>query len=1141
MPGMFDEFIKKEDPKKKIDEIAQIARQEATPGLFDEFVKKPTENEPLPSSGLFDEFVQNKSVQPTGMFDDLIKKEAKESGNNTVSDLIDIVKDSAIAGPLSSNMTGKAMKVDTELFGEIDPIKFRATDFTPTPMRLLTTAGKIFQREEAGFAQAGMDTLQGETSLKDKVLGGVLGPLAIGVNDGFIKGITGKAESEYKEGELAQLGDLARHFDMPEPVAAIFGLTAQAALPTSLILGKITPVAKLFTKADNLAANAVARKLLINQFKDAAVDLTAAKASVLEQLSKSALPEETITAFLHEIHAAGDKATVAKLFLRTEGKEAVKQAAEKSTRSSFVTAAHGVKKSYEETLTAPRVLDMHDGFQNYNGINARLGKALAASETAANYTSRRMTHDFLQDVQKLGFDAIPEDLDFKLAINAYARQGEEQAVRELLASKGLTGGAMQGALKLTPQEESILLLAEKYLNDDVDTLAKVYERVTKTKFVKIKNYSAPLRYADEPALNPSKLVRRNYKHEITADRSKMLEERVRNTRTPRSDFLNLVTAQIHDQQWFKNVSNRVETTRQFLEHPIYAKGAQKDTLAYWGEYLSAIDNRGSNAVASGTQAMLKKARLNLNAAVLGYRLSSIMIQPFAVFDAMAYAATRWGGKAALDIMNEVGRTWINPKMASDYIKGSKALVTRQGGELAIRESLDALSSTTATKILRKMIPSLVGNKGLDKVDGAYRSFMGHGFKLLQEADVRTAAGVHKGLKKILKKNGLNATQNEVDFIMNLLSGSSDVTMRPLVLSRGEMSKMWFTFQTFILNRWGIAAHDAIGSGLINVGKQREAGIRAVSQLMSDPDTFKQQIKTGQYAILSGERVGLSPAENAKRTKALLADLRSQGFKPIHAEGVYGGSPERSFIVPGMTEQEALDLGKKYAQESVLTPKGLIYGDGSGINVGDRLNTVFDNTATDNFTKVKLGDKEIKFQIPHNFDVKAPIDVNALTKPTQQANALTMRLRAVMGLGLLGAAEISEQQARQGIYTLTTGGDQKPQSVAQTLLMAIPNNIPYFGSIFNAINRNSSALPPVLKTVENMFRGAKSLATSDKEGLRIKGALQSIQGAASLTLGIPGTSQLFDILRRLIPEEHKNIHMKKSRRQKLVAQLRSRAR
>jgi hypothetical protein len=1133
--GMFDEFVKKPEEAKAEEkkQIIDLAKAQPEPSLFEEFIQKEPEST-IPSSGLFDEFQENKAVRPTGMFNDLIKKESTGDTKKVVSDLLDVAKEVAIGGPMSPKLGQKIAEADVKLFGEIDPIKFRTSDFIPTPLRMLTTAGKIAQREEAGFAQAGMDTLNGETSVKDKIVGGILGPAGILFNEGFQKGVTGKAESEYREGELAQLGDLARHFDLPEPVAAIFGLTAQMALPTSLVLGKITPAMKLFTKGENLAANAVARKLLIAQFKDASVDLAATKANVLQQIIGTHLPEETVTTFLNEIHAAGDKARVAKLFMRVEGKEAAKEAAEKSGRSSFITAAHGVRRAYEETMTAPRVLDMHDGFQNYQGINARLGKALNAAETKANYASRQATHSFLQEVQKLGFDAIPEELDFKLAINSYARQGEEAAVEQLLKSKGLTE-----IPKLLPQEESILLLAEKYLNENVDDLSKAYTRVTGQEWIKVPNYSAPLRYIDEPEVAASKLVRRNYKHEITKDMSKEFEGRIANTRVPRSDFLNLVTSQLHDQNWFMHVSDRAELTRKFLEHPIYAKGASKETLTYWGEYLSAIQNRGSNAVNSGMSALLKQARLNLNSAVLGYRLSSIMIQPFAVFDAMAYAATRWGGKAALDILNEVGRTWINPKMASSYIKGSKALVTRQGGELAIRESIDALNSTSGTKAIRKLIPSLVGNKGLDKVDAGYRSFMSHGFKMLQEADVRTAAGVHKGLKKIMKANGLKASPEEVDFVMNLLSGSSDVTMRPLVLSRGEMQKLWFTFQTFVLNRWGLAAHDAIGAGLINAGKQRELGIKAANTLFHDPEQFKQQIKTGQYAILSGEKSTLSAAENAKRTKAILTDLRSQGFKPIHAEGVYGGSPEKSFIVPGMTEAEALELGKKYGQESVLTPKGLIYGDGSGIHAGDRLNTVFDDTATDFYTKANVGGKEIKFQIPHNFDAKVPLDVDALTKPVHPSNAMTMRLRAVMGLGLLGAAEISEQQARAGIYNLTTGNDRPPQSTAQTLMMALPNNIPYFGSILNAVNQNSSSLPPVLKTVENMIKGAKKMATADKESMRIKGALQAIQSGASVSLGIPGTSQLFDILNRMIPDEHKNIHLKKSTRQKMIARLRSR--
>jgi hypothetical protein len=48
--------------------------------------------------------------------------------------------------------------------------------------------------------------------------------------------------------------------------------------------------------------------------------------------------------------------------------------------------------------------------------------------------------------------------------------------------------------------------------------------------------------------------------------------------------------------------------------------------------------------------------------------------------------------------------------------------------------------------------------------------------------------------------------------MNLTNGSSEVTVRPHVLARGEGARIWLTFQSFFLNRWGILTHDLIKSG-----------------------------------------------------------------------------------------------------------------------------------------------------------------------------------------------------------------------------------------------------------------------------------------------------------------------------------------
>src|SRR5690606_29107474 len=77
----------------------------------------------------------------------------------------------------------------------------------------------------------------------------------------------------------------------------------------------------------------------------------------------------------------------------------------------------------------------------------------------------------------------------------------------------------------------------------------------------------------------------------------------------------------------------------------------------------------------------------------------------------------------------------------------------------------------------------------------------------------------------------------------------------------------------------------------------------------------------QFVMVSAERAGLSPEENARRTEQLEQDLREAGFEPQRARGMYRGVPEASFLVPiaDATElAEVLQIGlEKYGQESVL--------------------------------------------------------------------------------------------------------------------------------------------------------------------------------------------------------------------------------
>ena len=95
MPGMFDEFIDKSrimplpkteeteglmslrpEDKAHVDNLNQV--DQSVPkhgGLFDEFLQEPSKPGPVENTHLFDEFQQNASFKPTGMFNDLVKKD----------------------------------------------------------------------------------------------------------------------------------------------------------------------------------------------------------------------------------------------------------------------------------------------------------------------------------------------------------------------------------------------------------------------------------------------------------------------------------------------------------------------------------------------------------------------------------------------------------------------------------------------------------------------------------------------------------------------------------------------------------------------------------------------------------------------------------------------------------------------------------------------------------------------------------------------------------------------------------------------------------------------------------------------------------------------------------------------------------
>ena len=109
---------------------------------------------------------------------------------------------------------------------------------------------------------------------------------------------------------------------------------------------------------------------------------------------------------------------------------------------------------------------------------------------------------------------------------------------------------------------------------------------------------------------------------------------------------------------------------------------------------------------------------------------------------------------------------------------------------------------------------------------------------------------------------------------------------------------------------------------------------------------------------------LSQDENLDLNFQLVWDLCQAVLYYTPVKGNYGGDTlENSYLIFDITTERALELCKKYNQESVMTHEGLLFQDGTlypatGIIISDEL--------TENFSIIKIDGVYIKFSITIDF-------------------------------------------------------------------------------------------------------------------------------------------------------------------------------
>jgi hypothetical protein len=176
-----------------------------------------------------------------------------------------------------------------------------------------------------------------------------------------------------------------------------------------------------------------------------------------------------------------------------------------------------------------------------------------------------------------------------------------------------------------------------------------------------------------------------------------------------------------------------------------------------------------------------------------------------------------------------------------------------------------------------------------------------------------------------------------------------------------------------------------------------------------PKRLRELLESGDYVVLTSDKTGLPEEELIRRRQDLFEDLRSRGYEAIPVRGRYSeeGVVEHSFLVPGMRERDALELGAKYDQESVLVgKKGLVYTSGPhrGHVVQATGETSIQGPERLYFTEVDTPEGVVKFSVrlddgtwPKDFEVEpgslvpaSPEQLRAAEEAVQSALARTRK-------------------------------------------------------------------------------------------------------------------------------------------------------
>lgn len=555
----------------------------------------------------------------------------------------------------------------------------------------------------------------------------------------------------------------------------------------------------IFDEIDLTAMNKKTQKRLLESaayFESQDGEVPKATAERLKRLTKipvGKLSNESLEQIVTEVQRVFEQGVLKKQLLDKKG---VKQFADRVKRvADSANNERGEKTGIRlSTLDPSRVADIVDNTNGtYDGAFFKeVVEPLRLKTDEADIETAALLADAFEDISQFGNTFTEEESARMMYYSAMEQDGLDQAeaLKEYYPDYDFSK-------PLTEKERGALEVMKDTFKEIRGEIAAAYESQKNLPFPDNPNYF-PFKYDNEVEkfdINEDSFF--DFTPTKTSQGFTMTrQEGVR--RVLDIDIFRTFTSQISKQLYYAKVQPVLTDATDIINAPQVQSSLTVQEQKFFKSFIKDVATRGGrmsdNAVIEALSKGTAILRNNINAAILGYKLSTVLIQPTAIFDAAASVNKRFGTVAAWKVVPNVLRMTFRPSLVREARARSMALENRAGGQIELKELRDAQRGQFSTSRWRK----------------AYNAYQKYAYLGIKTLDLITATAAHDRMVTEFKKSGMSEADAilAADQMTALSQSSANIANRPQMLNN-EGVKFMMPFQTFVTNAFNHVTYDLV--------------------------------------------------------------------------------------------------------------------------------------------------------------------------------------------------------------------------------------------------------------------------------------------------------------------------------------------